>query len=264
MNYPELASRFAEYVGGYRSPDGSLSDAFLCKYQHTFDVVRFAGEISAREAFPVGDQLLGRVCALFHDIARFEQLKRFHTFSDKLSGFDHGYEATRILLERNFLADLTPAERICVLAAVEFHNKLAIPEGICGEYALKFAKLTRDADKLAILDLVCRYLKGEIKVEDDTLIALSRSEGTEVSQEILEAVLAGRACSYGMIRNQNDFLTCLFAWPQDLNYAASASLALSGNLYGTLRTFLPEDPVFTRILNLTKKCLKCRCSKSKI
>ena len=52
MNYPELASRFAEYVGGYRSPDGSLSDAFLCKYQHTFDVVRFAGEISAREAFP--------------------------------------------------------------------------------------------------------------------------------------------------------------------------------------------------------------------
>ena len=67
-----------------------------------------------------------------------------------------------------------------------------------------------------------------------------------------------------MIRNMNDFLTCLFAWALDLNYSASASLALSNDFYGILRGFLPEDPLFTRILELTNERLKCRCSKSKI
>ena len=261
MNFPDFESRFAEYVDTYRSANGSLSDAIQCKYEHTFDVVRFARDIASRENFSGEELFLASLCALFHDIARFEQVKRFNTFNDTLSDFDHGYEATRILLERNFLKELSPAQRICVLASVEFHNKIAIPEGVCGAFALKFARLTRDADKLAILELVGRYLKGEIRIEDDSLIALSRNEGTEVSREIIEFVLAGRACSYGMVRNMNDFLICLFAWAFDLNYSASASIALSNDSYGILREFLPEAPLFTRILELTKERLKCRCLK---
>ena len=264
MNFPDFESRFAAYADSYRSADGSLSDAMQCKYDHTFAVVRFARDIASRELFSGEEVFLASLCGLFHDIARFEQVKRFNTFNDKLSGFDHGYEATRILLERDFLKELSPAQRICVLAAVEFHNKIAIPEGVCGASALKFARLTRDADKLAILELVGRYCKGEIRIEDDSLIALSRNEGTEVSQEIIDAVLASRPCSYGMVRNMNDFLTCLFAWAPDLNYSASAALALSNDFYGILRTFLPDGPLFNRILQLTNERLKCRCSKSKI
>lgn len=261
MMFPEFVSRFNAYADTYRSASGSLPDAMRCKHQHTFDVVRYAHSIALQENFPEEDFFLAGLCALFHDIARFEQVKRFNTFNDKLSKFDHGYEAVRILLEQNMLKELSPAQRICVLAAVEFHNKLAIPDGICGEYALKFARLTRDADKLAILELVGRYLKGEIKVEDDSLIALSQNEGTDVSQEIIDSVLAGRPCPYGMIRNMNDFLTCLFVWVHDLNYPSSAAMVLENDFYGKLWKYLPKQAIFDQILELTNERLKCRCLK---
>ena len=86
MNFPEFVSRFAAYADAYRAADGSMPDAIQCKYEHTFDVVRFARDIASRENFPAEDLFLAALCGLFHDIARFEQVKRFNTFNDKLSG----------------------------------------------------------------------------------------------------------------------------------------------------------------------------------
>jgi len=261
MTFQESAARFDSYVDAFRRADGSLSDAMQCKYDHTFDVVRYAHIIAEGAEFPEEDLFLAGICALFHDIARFEQVKQFNTFNDHISRFDHGYEAVRILLEHNLLKEFSPAQRITVLAAIEFHNKIEIPSGICGEHSLKFARLTRDADKLAILDLVVRFLNGEIKVEDDSLIALSQAAGTDVNPEILQRIRAGQRCAYGLIRNMNDFLTCLFSWICDLNYPASFRELLDRKFYPKVRAFLPEDPVFDEILNLTNNQLTCACSK---
>lgn len=261
MSFEESRAAFDSYVDSFRAEDGSLPEAMQCKYDHTADVIRYAALISGNEAFPPEDSELAAVCALFHDVARFEQVKRFGTYNDHVSCFDHGYEAVRILLERNFLKTMDPAQRIIVLTAVEFHNKKEIPAGICAEYSLKFAKLVRDADKLAILELVLRYLRGELVIHDDTLIALGKNSSDSVNPEIISRVLAGGNCSYGLIRGLHDFLTCLFAWTGDLNFSCSARELLKRNTYAGIRSFLPEDPVFDEILNLAENRLKCACSK---
>lgn len=260
MTFSDYADRFSRYVDTYRTADGSLIDAMQCKLDHTFDVVRFAGLIADGEQFDDDTRFLASLCALFHDIARFEQVKRFNTFNDYLSGFDHGTEAVRILFAQDLLKDLTPAQRITVAAAVEFHNKIAIPDGVLAPGALRFAHLTRDADKLAILDLVLRYFAGELIIHDESLISLSQNTGTEVSQEIIRAVLAGSPTSYRMIRNENDFKTCLFSWVADISFSASRRIMLEQNFYGRLRTYLPEDPVFDKILTAATERLKCPSS----
>ncbi len=261
MTFDDYADRFSRYADSFRSADGSLVDAMQCKLDHTMDVVRYAGLIAEGESFSVDDRLLAQICALFHDVARFEQVKRFKTYNDSLSNFDHGYEGVRILYAQDFLKELSPGWRATVAAAVEFHNKIEIPEGILDGFARKFARLTRDADKLAILELVLRYFGGELTLHDDSLISLSRKGGTEVSPEILESVLAGRRTSYRMIRNANDFKTCLFGWAGEIEFDTSRKLLKERNFYEKLRTFLPADSVFDDILHRTGERLSCRCSK---
>ena len=43
------------------------------------------------------------------------------------------------------------------------------------------------------------------------------------------------------MKNVNDFKLGLFAWSCDLNYPASAALALNEDLFGKIRTLLPES-----------------------
>lgn len=261
MTFSDYVNRFNAYVDTFRAADGSLVDAMQCKLDHTFDVVRFAELIEESGPFDADDRFLASLCALFHDVARFEQVKRFNTYNDSLSKFDHGYEGVRVLFAQDFLRELSPKQRIVIAAAVEFHNKIAIPEGVLDPYALKFAHLTRDADKLAILDLVLRYFSGELEIHDDSLVSLSQNDGTEVSREIVDAVLAGRSASYRMIRNENDFKTCLFGWVNDIHFTESCRILKERNFYGKLRAFLPADPVFDEILTATAQRLSCRCSK---
>lgn len=261
MTVSDYADRFSRYVDSFRAADGSLIDAMQCKLDHTFDVVRFAELIADGEHFDAGDYFLASLCALFHDIARFEQVKRFNTYNDFLSKFDHGYEGVRVLYAEDFLKELAPAQRVTIAAAVEFHNKIAVPEGVLDPSALKFARLTRDADKLAILELVLRYFAGEIEIHDESLISLSRNQGTGVAPEIIDAVLAGRPTSYRMVRNENDFKTCLFSWTNDISFDASRRILQERKFYERLRKFLPEEPVFDEILTVTIQRLSCRCSK---
>ncbi len=261
MTFSDSADRFNCYVDTFRSANGSLVDGMQCKLDHTWDVVRFAGRIAEGENFREEERELALLCALFHDIARFEQVRKFSTFNDALSNFDHGYEGVRILYAQDLLKGLPPAWKITIAAAVEFHNKLAIPEGILDDFALKFARLTRDADKLAILELVLRYFAGELKLKDDSLISLSRKGGTDVAPEIIESVLAGKPTSYRMIRNENDFKTCLFGWASEMEFSTSRRLLKEKNFYPKLRSYLPEDPVFDTIVQLTEERLSCRCSK---
>jgi len=65
MTFQESAARFDSYVDAFRRADGSLSDAMQCKYDHTFDVVRYAHIIAEGAEFPEEDLFLAGICALF-------------------------------------------------------------------------------------------------------------------------------------------------------------------------------------------------------
>ena len=46
---------------------------------------------------------------------------------------------------------------------------------------------------------------------------------------------------YTELKNINDFKLGLFAWSCDINYPASAALALDEDLFGRIRALLPES-----------------------
>ncbi len=111
------------------------------KYKHTYRVVSYAKQVAESLGLPEEEYNRACVCALFHDIGRFPQLREFNTYSD-IESIDHGDKGYEVLGELNYNDDI-------VKTAVKYHNKKDVPS--FDELTNLHCKLVRDADKLDIM-----------------------------------------------------------------------------------------------------------------
>ena len=128
---------FENYVHEFDMTNGKIEH----KYHHTFRVVEYAKEIAKSLDLDVKEYNRACVCALFHDLGRFPQIRDYNTFIDADS-FDHGDKSYEILIENNYNDEI-------VQKAVKYHNKKEIPK--FDELTDMHCKLVRDADKVDIM-----------------------------------------------------------------------------------------------------------------
>jgi len=243
-SFVQARAEFDRFVAQFRGPDGSLPFALAAKFAHTAEVCEITEKIVAGEArFSPRDTLIFRLCALFHDISRFEQYTQFKTFLDRIS-FDHGDRSAALIGELGLVPELPADDRACIVDAVRVHNKFAIPADFPPAH-LAAAKMIRDADKLAILRLIIRFFNGDYS---DPAIRLDLPDTPGWSPAILETALNGKCVLYTDMKNINDFKLGLFAWSCDINYPASAALALDEDLFGRVRALLPASNEIDRLL----------------
>ena len=235
--FEQARQGFDRYVAEFRDPDGTVPFAISAKFKHTGEVCELTDRIIGAEGcFSPREALIFRLCALFHDLSRFEQYARFRTFLDRIS-FDHGDRSAQLIDELGFIPDLPAEDRACIIDAVRVHNKFAIPDDFPAAH-LTAAKMVRDADKLSILRIIIRFFSGDFS---DPTIRLDLPDSPGWTPAILETALSGRSVRYTDLRSINDFKIALFAWSADLNYPASAAIALDEDLFGRLRALLPAD-----------------------
>ena len=141
MNAQEV---FLEYTSRFDTNDGKIK----LKILHTQEVVKVMNRLTGMLNLPYHVCMLAEIIAAFHDIGRFEQVRRYHTFSDKDS-VDHAELGCRVLEEEHLLDALTEREKKQVLTAIGNHNKYQIEEGLDPETET-LCKLIRDADKIDI------------------------------------------------------------------------------------------------------------------
>ena len=67
---------FEKYLDEYDREDEQI----YLKIEHTYGVVKYAGEIAGRMECSGEDVELAELIGLLHDIGRFEQIRRFHSF----------------------------------------------------------------------------------------------------------------------------------------------------------------------------------------
>lgn len=233
-DFPVFERRFRDYAQTFRNADGSLDFPIRCKIEHTFNVCRTTEEICRREGRTEAETRLFLLCALFHDLSRFEQFRKYRTFRDADS-FDHGNRSEELMLSGDFLRDVPSDEKAVVACAVRLHNKPEIPPNTPRE-SLPALRMVRDADKLDILNLVYEFFTNPAKSDPTVRLDLPVTPGC--SDSILRAVLEGKPVLYSDLRNVNDFILALFGWAPRLNYSGSAELALERELYVRLYSLL--------------------------
>ena len=175
IDFEAAKAAFETYLDEYDRTD----DKIHLKIVHTYCVVDCAEEIAIRMHLGQEDVQLAKIIGLLHDIGRFEQIRRFHSFEP--GTMDHAAYGAELLfgpekMIRRFVKEDTFDKLI--ETAIAKHSDFRL-EGISDAHTLLHARLIRDADKLDN----CR-----VKLEETMETLLDMDEATVGASPISEKV----------------------------------------------------------------------------
>ena len=220
---------FENYVKNYNPEDEKIR----IKIGHIKRVEKQSEWIATSSGLDEENILLAKLIGLLHDIGRFEQVRRFHTFLDKMS-VNHAEEGNRVLFEqgliREFVAD--PQYDDIIRKAIGNHNKLQIEDGL-KERELLHAKIIRDADKSDIFPtILATGLQGNIAFPD-------RDTAKEtITPTVFEKFMKQEPISYGEIQTNIDHMVIWVTYIYDINF-------------GVTLQKIKEENYISRILHMT-------------
>lgn len=232
---------FLAYAGARFGEDERQNGHLRLKIEHSLRVLGYAkdliGSEKALRAPEMRRPLL--LAALYHDIGRFEQLRRYGTFADAAS-CNHGLLGARELYASGLLQSETAESRRLVLALVALHNRHTLPAGLAGR-RLTLLQALRDADKLDILTVMAAHLKPGAPQDFVVMLNVSDEAGS-CSPAIVEALEKGRLALYRDMRYANDFRVVLCTWLHDLHFPGSFQLAARDGRYSDILAGLQGVP----------------------
>ena len=145
---------FEKYVSNYDLNNKDIKR----KYTHSYRVMKLSKKYAELLGWNQHDIELATIIGLLHDIGRFEQLKKYHTYNDTIS-IDHAAYGVKELFEKKHIKNFWTNEDDyeIIKFAIFNHNKYEIAN-TKNKRAILHAKLIRDTDKIDIL-----YLMGTLK-----------------------------------------------------------------------------------------------------
>lgn len=233
IDFEHAKQVFDDYVKDF----DITNDKIHLKVVHTYGVVTAAEYLANKLALSEEDTQLALMIALLHDIGRFEQLKRFNSFDDRL--VDHALLGAD-LLEQGLLKDFLPMRDYdeLILTAIRNHSTYAIDPTVTGQ-ALLHTQIIRDADKLD------NYRVKETEAFE-TLFDLSQAEleAQTITPIIFDEFSKEHLIKKADRRTSLDMWLSYIAFMFDLNFAESRQFLLDKNyipiLFGRLTPVNPE------------------------
>lgn len=201
---------FDNYAKQYDIEDETLNR----KYYHIYRVMKIAGEIAESLKLSEEEIQIAKIVGLLHDIARFEQYKRYKTFSD-VKSIDHGDFGAEILKKDNFIRKFVETDEYdeIIIKSVKNHNKFKIEENL-SDKELLYSKIARDADKLDIFFEILTMFYKDLK-EIEIL------ENGTISEEIMEQVINEKQVLIKRGINNVDKFIIILCFTFDLNFKYS-------------------------------------------
>ena len=201
----EKIEAFKKYTNHYIN----LSDRCISRVNHTMRVMELCGKIAENLKLSEEDIELAKTCGLVHDIARFEQWKRFQTFSD-IESIDHGDLGVIILKENNFIRKFNKDENLdgLILKTVKNHNKFKIEKNLS------------EREKLLYLDAIEEI---SFNIGDD-----------DFSSEIYDCLLNKKLLDISLKKTKADTLAISLGFVFDLNFSISYKILKDENYYNKI------------------------------
>jgi hypothetical protein len=247
---------FKRYVAQYHDLSGDGVEPILLKEQHTKRTCREIVLVGRKSGLSDEDLLLAETAALFHDIGRFPQWKRYATFIDSVSA-DHALLGLEVVSRYKILAGIPPKEQELICEAIGHHNLRKLPTNLSQQQYL-FSGLLRDADKLDIWGLVISELEGRGNLLETLAGYIPISDS--FSRDLVAELMEGKVPDFSSVRNRNDMILLRLGWVFDLNFAISCRLVLERNYVERLCVHLPVrselQEVKEYLISYLKNCAK--------
>lgn len=246
-----LKTWFGAYCRGFYSDSEADNRNYSLKQIHTHNVRDNMNLLTESLGLEPRERTLAETIALFHDVGRFEQYRRYSTFRDDIST-NHAILGVRVLHENGVLAGLPLEERRAIFRAVSLHNVFRLPFTI-GERDLLHARLIRDADKLDIWRIFVEFY-GQAEGDRASAVGLGFSDTPGCSRMVLDCLAKGEMVHLSMLNNLNDFKLLQLSWIFDLNFPASFRLALDRGLIDGISMTLSQDRDVEKAIGLVREC----------
>ncbi len=224
---------FRKYVDGYDADDEKVR----LKIDHTLRVCGLCERIARESGFDGGEVEIGWLCGLLHDIGRFEQLRRYGTFSDAQS-IDHAAFGADILFKdgriRDYVAD--SSEDALLERVVRCHSAYRVPDDFDGRER-RFADLLRDADKVDIIKV-----NVIVPLEEIYNVTTEELRNCTVSGAVMRAFREGHAIPRSLMKTPADRVVGHICLAYELVYPASYRIVREQGYLERLMDFRSEMP----------------------
>ena len=207
MDLEKAKQEFIKYTSNYDMENEHIKR----KIGHSIRVMEISTKIAESLDLSKEEIELATLIGLLHDIARFEQWRRFETYNDILS-IDHGNLGVEILKENNFIRNFIGDDKFdqLIYIAIKNHNKFKIEDGLT-EKELLFSKIIRDADKLDII-----YEGVEIFWGNEQEI--KETEESSITEEVYNKFIAKKLIDRTYILTKADKIISFIAFIFDINF----------------------------------------------
>ena len=196
MDIEKAQKEFIKYTEKYDLSDVNIKR----KQEHSIRVMKISKRIAEGMKLAQEEIDIATLIGLLHDIARFEQYTKYHTFKDAES-IDHGDLGAEILKK-----DIKK-----YIETDEYDELIQLQEGLTQTQEM-FAKIIRDADKLDILyESTCMFWKGR-----ENLV-----EESKITPEIIEEFKRNEPVDIRYRKTPVDEIVSVVAFIFDINYGTS-------------------------------------------
>ncbi len=197
-----------EYINDYDIDDEQIK----LKKNHIYRVSNLSEKLAFCLCLEKKDVSLAKLVGLLHDIGRFEQIRRYHTFIDKDS-VNHGELGCEILFKDGLIRDFLDDDKYdqVIKNAILNHNRPSIDPNTSGK-SLLHSKIIRDADKTDIL-----YLSS-IQENLDVIFG-EKLFDEKISDEVYNGFINSGRINYNNLQTGADVVLCHLAYVFDYNFA---------------------------------------------
>lgn len=196
-----MIEAFEKYVRDY---DLTIPE-IRSKYNLSYRVMGLCREYAKKLNFSKEDIELATLIGLLHDLGRFEQFRRYHSYVDRET-MDHADYSVVELFDKGLISKFTRRKEdyYIIKFAIKNHNKYQIPD--CNdERMFRHANLIRDIDKMDIL-----YYLGYLGEHN------YKASLYKLSVEVIDDVKKHKLVDREHICNNNDSLAVHFAFAFDI------------------------------------------------
>ena len=200
----EAIKEFANYTNNYLD----IGHDSKKKTDHSLRVMKLCEKIAKSLNLNEEEVFIATLCGVVHDIGRFEQLRRFNSFSD--SNIDHGDLGEEILKKNNYIKKYIQDDKYksIVLNSVKNHNKLVVDDSLT-DYEKMFCNIVRDADKIDILALNIIGEVGGVEIKE------------KFSDDVYNNLINKKTISKKDKKTKGDSKAVILGFAFDINYKYS-------------------------------------------
>jgi putative nucleotidyltransferase with HDIG domain len=239
LDKKQVIDTFSSYTADYNASDPKIK----LKIDHTYRVAALSQQIAESLRCDAAmeneiDADLAWLTGMLHDIGRFEQIRRYQTFSDADS-VDHAILGTDLLFRDHLLdrfGSFTTETRHFLEISIRNHSRYRLEEGLTPAEET-YCKILRDADKIDIF-----RVNWDTPLEDIYNVTTEALEQAEVSDAVKACFLERHAVLRSLKQTPIDHLVGHICLLFELEYPISMQLARKQGYVQKLLSFTSKNP----------------------